>query len=107
MAVNENRGINEVQNKLDKNELTFEHAIWEEQNKLLNERISLQEQLKKETNDLLILEKERRNGLMSELKGYVFSFREDGSIEGYGQKIEELKYSLTENEFDDLNTYNL
>ena len=37
---------------------------------------------------------------MSELKGYGFSFREDGSIEGYGQKIEELKYSLTENEFD-------
>lgn len=96
----ENRDVSEVQNKLDKNQIELETAVGKERERLLKERIELQKQLKKEAQDLLDLENQRKEGLKGELGQYGFTFREDSSIEGYGQKIEELKNSLTEDEFD-------
>lgn len=94
-----NRDILDVQNKLDKNKLLLDGASGQKEIDLLNERIELTKQLQKETQDLLGFENQRRKELMNELGQYGFKFREDGSIERYGQKIEELKKTLSEDEF--------
>lgn len=99
---NENRDIWEIENKLDKNDALLETAVGKEEIKLLEERVSLYEELKKEKQDLLELENETREGLMNDLGEYGFTFRDDGSIEGYGQKIEKLKKTLTDDEFDNV-----
>lgn len=93
------RDISEVQNKLDKLEVQLNNASGKEKAKLLKEKIELTKQLQKETKDLLDFENQRRNGLMKELEGYGFSFRDDGSIVGYGTKVEELKKTLSDEEF--------
>ena len=94
-----NRDILEVQNKLDKNKVLLDGASGQKEIDLLNERIELTKQLQKETQDLLGFENQRRKELMNELGQYGFKFRNDGSIEGYGGKIEELKKTLSEDEF--------
>ncbi|MDB8790893.1 phage tail tape measure protein [Romboutsia sp. 1001216sp1] len=94
-----NRDILEVQNKLDKNKVLLDGASGQKEIDLLNERIKLTKQLQKETQDLLGFENQRRKELMNELGQYGFKFRNDGSIEGYGGKIEELKKTLSEDEF--------
>lgn len=99
---NENRDIWEVENKLDKNEALLKTAVGKEEIKLLGEQISLYKELKKEKQDLLKVENETREELISKLGEYGFTFRDDGSIEKYGQKIEKLKNTLTKDEFDDV-----
>ena len=94
------RDIWEVENKLDLNEIKLENAAGEERNKLLAERIELYKQLQRETQDLLKYEEELRRGLMSELNSYGFKFRDNGSIENYSNIIENLKKTLTEDEFE-------
>lgn len=99
---NVERDIAEVQNKLDMNDILLDRTEGEESIKILEERIELIQQLQKETKDLENYERQLRSGLMSELSQYGFSFRDDGSIVGYSQKIEELKKSLSEEEFDNV-----
>ena len=94
------RDIWDIQNKLDKNEIALQIATGQKEIDLLKEKIELQKQLQKENQDLLNFEKQRRQGLMNELSQYGFSFRDDGSIVNYGQKIEQLKKTLSEDEFD-------
>ena len=94
------RDIWDIQNKLDKNEIALQIANGQKEIDLLKEKIELQKQLQKENQDLLNFEKQRRQGLMNELSQYGFSFRDDGSIVNYGQKIEQLKKTLSEDEFD-------
>ena len=96
------RDIAEVQNKLDMNDILLDRAEGEESIKLLEERIELIQQLQKETKDLEDYERQLRSGLMSELSQYGFSFRDDGSIVEYSQKIEKLKKSLSEEEFNNV-----
>ena len=99
---NVERDINEIKNKLDMNEVLLDRATGEESVKLLEERIELTKQLQKETQDLIDYENQLRNGLMKELNQYGFKFRDNGSIEGYGQQIEKLKKTLSEDEFDEV-----
>ena len=99
---NVERDINEIKNKLDMNEVLLDRATGEESVKLLEERIELTKQLQKETQDLIDYENQLRNGLMKELNKYGFKFRDNGSIEGYGQQIEKLKKTLSEDEFDEV-----
>ena len=99
---NVERDIAEVQNKLDMNDVLLDRTEGEESIKILEERIELIQQLQKETKDLENYERQLRSGLMSELNQYGFSFRDDGSIVGYSQKIEELKKSLSEEEFNNV-----
>lgn len=94
------RDIWETQNKIDKNEIKLETAVGQNRIELLEQQLTLITQLKKETQDLLDYEHSRRQQLMSELGGYGFSFREDGSIVNYGNKIQELKNTLSEEEFE-------
>ena len=51
---------------------------------------------------MLDFENSRRNNLMNELSQYGFSFRDDGSIAGYGRIINELKQTLSEDEFNEV-----
>ena len=99
---NENRDISAIQNKINQNEILLEKAAGREREKLLEDRIQLQKQLKKETQDLINVEKQYRSSLMTDLGKYGFNFRADGSIEGYGQKIAALKKSLSEDEFNEV-----
>ena len=99
---NVERDINEIKNKLDMNEVLLDRATGEESVKLLEERIELTKQLQKETQDLIDYENQLRNGLMKELNKYGFKFRDNGSIEGYGQQIEKLKKTLSEDEFEEV-----
>ena len=99
---NVERDIADVQNKLDMNDALLDRANGDEAIKLLEEKIKLTQQLQKETQDLINYEKQLRNGLMSELAQYGFSFRDDGSIVGYSQKIEELKKTLSDEEFENV-----
>lgn len=98
----ENRDINEVQNKLDTNQLLIEMSTGERLKELLQERLNLQGQLRDETNDLLKVEKQRRDVLMTDLSKYGFNFRDDGSIKQYGGVIKDLKNSLPKKEFDEV-----
>lgn len=98
----ENRDINEVQNKLDTNQLLIEMSTGERLKELLQERLNLQGQLRDETNDLLKVEKQRRDVLMTDLSKYGFDFRDDGSIKQYGGVINNLKKSLPKKEFDEV-----
>ena len=97
---NVERDISEIQNKLDMNEVLLDMAKGDEATRLLEERIKLTQQLQKETQDLINYENQLRNGLMTELSQYGFNFREDGSIIEYSQKIEKLKQSLSDDEFE-------
>ncbi|MGN1371809.1 MAG: hypothetical protein ACI4XM_06015, partial [Candidatus Coprovivens sp.] len=99
---NVERDINEINNKLDMNEVLLDRATGEEAIKLLEERIELTKQLQKETQDLIDYENQLRDGLVKELNQYGFKFRDDGSIEGYSQQIEKLKKTLSEDEFDEV-----
>ena len=99
---NVERDIAEVQNKLDMNDALLDRANGDEAIKLLEEKIKLTQQLQKETQDLINYEEQLRNGLMSELAQYGFSFRDDGSIVGYSQKIEALKKTLSDEEFENV-----
>lgn len=96
------RDINEIKNKLDMNEVLSDRATGEEAIKLLEERIELTKQLQKETQDLIDYENKLRKELMSELGQYGFKFRDNGSIVEYGQQIEKLKKTLTEDEFEEV-----
>ena len=96
---NVERDIAEIQNKLDMNDTLLDRATGDEAIKLLEEKVKLTQQLQKETQDLINYEKQLRDGLMSELAQYGFSFRNDGSIVGYSQKIEALKKTLSDEEF--------
>lgn len=93
------RDITAVQNMIDRNEILLKYANGEDKLKLLKEQIELIKQLQKENKDLLGFENKRRENMMKELGEYGFKFRDDGSIEGYGSKIEELKKTLSEDEF--------
>ena len=96
---NHERDIWEVQDKLDKNEIALQIATGQKEIDLIKEKISLQQQLQKEQKDLLDFEKQKRQGLINELSQYGFQIRDDGSIAGYTQKIEQLKKTLSEDEF--------
>lgn len=95
-----NRDLAEIENKLDLNQINLDNSTGKNKIEYLEERISLMQQLKKETQDLLDFENSRRKSLMSELGKYGFNFRDDGSIVGYGSKIEELKQTLSAEEFE-------
>ena len=69
-------------------------------NSVLTQRVEVIKQLQKEMNDLLNYELGLKDSLIYELSKYGFKIRDDGSIEGYGQKIKELKQTLSENEFE-------
>lgn len=97
---NVERDINAINNMLDMNEVLLDRATGEDAIKLLEERIELTKQLQKETQDLIDFENQLRNGLIKELNQYGFKFRDDGSIKGYGQQIEKLKKTLSEDEFE-------
>ena len=99
---NVERDIAEVQNKLDMNDALLDRATGDEAIELLEEKIKLTQQLQKETQDLIDYENQLRNGLMSELAQYGFDFRNDGSIVGYSQKIEALKKTLSDEEFENV-----
>lgn len=94
------RDLAEVENKLAMNQIHLDNSSGKNYLEYLSQRISLTNQLKKETRDLLDWENSRRKSLMSELSQYGFNFREDGSIVGYGSKIEQLKNTLSEEEFE-------
>lgn len=96
-----NRDIWEVENKLNQNQINLDNSTGKKHLEYLEERIKLTQQLGEETKQLLSFENQRRKDIMNDLKGYGFSFREDGTIEGYSQKIEQLKKSLTEDEFNE------
>lgn len=93
------RDLSEIENKLDLNQIHLDNSSGKDKIHYLEERISLTQQLKKETQDLLDFENSRRQNLMKDLGQYGFNFRDDGSIIGYGAKIEELKKTLSEEEF--------
>ena len=99
---NVERDIAELNNQLEMNDILLDRANGDEAIKLLEEKIKLTQQLQKETQDLINYEKQLRNGLMSELSQYGFSFRDDGSIVGYSQKIEALKKTLSDEEFENV-----
>ena len=69
-------------------------------NSVLTQRVEVIKQLQKEMSDLLNYELGLKDSLIYELSKYGFKIRDDGSIEGYGQKIKELKQTLSENEFE-------
>lgn len=94
-----NRDILEVENKLSQNQINLDNSTGKNKIEHLEQRIKLTRQLRQETQDLLDFENQRRKGLMNELGQYGFKFRDDGSIEGYGSKIEQLKKTLSEEEF--------
>lgn len=94
--------ILEVQDKLNKNEITSNTATGEEEVKLLEERIELLKEYQDEKEDLLKLEKEFKDELKGNLEDFGFTFNDDGSIENYQKKIEELKKTLTDTEFDNI-----
>ena len=94
-----NRDIWEVEAKLSQNQINLDNSVGQNKIEYLEERIRLTQELRNETQDLLKFENQRRKELMSELSGYGLKFREDGSIEAYGGKIEELKKTLSEEEF--------
>lgn len=97
---NHNRDIKEIENKLDKNQVLLDNSTGKNKLEYLEERIRLTSQLKRENQELLKYEGQRRNDLMKELGGYGFKFRDDGSIQGYGETIQKLKKDLSDNEFD-------
>lgn len=94
-----NRDILEVENKLSQNQINLDNSTGKNKIEHLEQRIKLTKQLRQETQDLLNFENQRRKELMNELGQYGFKFRDDGSIEGYGSKIEQLKKTLSEEEF--------
>lgn len=94
-----NRDITVVKNAISKNEIELENATGQRKVELLEQQIKLNAQLKKETQDLMNFENERRKGLVQDLTKYGFAFREDGSIPGYGGKIAKLKETLSDDEF--------
>lgn len=96
------RDLAEVEALLKMNEAELNKAEGQERVDLLREQITLTQRLQKETNDMLNFEKSRQSALMSELSSYGFSFREDGSMPGYGTVIANLKKSLSEDEFDEV-----
>ena len=96
------RDLAEVEALLEMNEAELNKANGQERVDLLREQITLTQRLQKETNDMLNFEKSRQSALMSELSSYGFSFREDGSMPGYGTVIANLKKSLSEDEFDEV-----
>ena len=96
------RDLAEVEALLKMKEAELNKANGQERVDLLREQITLTQRLQKETNDMLNFEKSRQSALMSELSSYGFSFREDGSMPGYGTVIANLKKSLSEDEFDEV-----
>lgn len=99
---NHERDLAEVNNALERNEILLKNAQGYEKSKLLEERIKLLKQLQKETQELTDFEKSRRQGLMSELNKYGLEFRDNGSIVNYGNVINELKKTLSDDEFTDV-----
>ena len=96
------RDLAEVNNALDKNEILLDKAQGAEKVKLLKERVELLEKLKKGTQDLINFEKSHRQDLMGDLSKYGMQFRPDGSIAGYGAVIENLKKTLSDEEFEEV-----
>ena len=96
------RDLNEIKGLIKINEAELNVANGEERVRLLEKQIELTKKLQKETKDMLDFENSRRNSLMSELSQYGFSFRDDGSIAGYGRIINELKQTLSEDEFNEV-----
>ena len=96
------RDLAEVEALIRINEAKLNKANGQERVDLLKEQISLTKQLQKETQDMLNFEVSNKNRLMSELGQYGFSFRDDGSMPGYGGIIANLKKTLSEEEFDDV-----
>ena len=96
------RDLKEIEGLIKINEAKLNVANGEERAELLEKQIGLTKQLQKETKDMLDFENSRRNNLMNELSQYGFSFRDDGSIPGYGRIINELKQTLSEDEFEEV-----
>ena len=96
------RDLKEIEGLIKINEAKLNVANGEERAELLERQIELTKQLQKETKDMLDFENSRRNNLMNELSQYGFSFRDDGSIPGYGRIINELKQTLSEDEFSEV-----
>ena len=94
------RDLAEVENKLAINQIHLDNSTGKNQIEYLEQRIALTRDLKKETQDLLDYEISRRNSLMSQLNGYGFNFRDDGSIVNYGGVIAQLKETLSDDEFE-------
>jgi len=95
-----NRDLAEVENELALAQIKYENSTGKNKIEYLEQVIKLTQNLKRETQDLLSYESSRRNSLMSELGQYGFSFRNDGSIAGYGSIIAQLKETLSDDEFE-------
>lgn len=95
-----NRDLYEVENALAMNQIHLNNSTGQNYIEYLEQRIELTHKLRKETQDLLDFENSRRSTLMSDLSKYGFEFRNDGSIVHYGSKIQALKESLSEEEFE-------
>lgn len=96
------RDLSEVEGLIKINEAKLNVSEGEERIELLEKQIELTKRLQKETKDMLDFENSRRNSLMNYLSQYGFSFRDDGSMPGYGGIIENLKNTLPEDEFDEV-----
>ena len=99
---NHDRDIKSIENLLKKNEILLEQSSGDDKNKLLQERLELTKKLQKELGELIEYEIQQKETLMKELGEFGFTFRDDGSIVDYGNKIKKLKETLSEDDFDNV-----
>ena len=88
-----------VQNKIDKIDAQLDIS-GSNQIKLLNEKIKVYEELARATQDSLDYQNKRKRDLSKTLISYGFKINDDGTINNTAEKLESLKNTLSEVEFE-------
>ena len=96
--------IKVVQNRLDKLDAQIDLSNGSQLD-LLNEKIKVYEELAKATEDSLNNKLSRKGDLSTKLESYGFKINDDGTIDNTAERLERLKNSLSDTEFDVVNDY--
>lgn len=91
--------IDKIQNLIDMNEAK-EGLNDSDKNQSLKDRLELYKKLQEETQKMLDYENSKKKDMANTLTEYGFKINEDGTINDTANKLESLKNSMSESEFD-------
>ncbi|MEG2250634.1 MAG: hypothetical protein RSD09_03540 [Bacilli bacterium] len=91
--------IDKIQNLIDMNEAK-EGLNDSDKNQSLKDRLELYKKLQEETQKMLDYENSKKKDMVDTLNEYGFKINDDGTINDTANKLESLKNSMSESEFD-------